>query len=347
MRRIPVRNRIDGIAAANSPVNASSGRIDGSRSGYVSAVPAPGHKRDRDAADHGRGEDDGHRLRGGHRPVAGPADDDEGGLAERRRQGEPEPDGVDADPGRRIELGGHDRDHPADRQDEGDGPRPVQGLAPERDVDARHDDRVGVEAEQREGHGHEVERDEHREVEREPEQGRHQQRQPGLAIEVGETGPSLRAARDPPGDEGAGCQQPDPAAPGHERQRLHPGVVGEPGQRPEHAEQRGGRDDDGEARDGRAIRSGHRSHGRADRLVRAAAGSAAEPGPRAGRGLDDGLGPGARVGAVRHFGGGRESFGTGRFVPRPTEADRGERHPELPEHLDRHEEPREQEEHAR
>ncbi len=41
MRRIPVRNRIDGIAAANSPVNASSGRIDGSRSGYVSAVPAP------------------------------------------------------------------------------------------------------------------------------------------------------------------------------------------------------------------------------------------------------------------------------------------------------------------
>ena len=33
MSRIPVRNRIDGMAAANSPVNASSGRIDGSRSG--------------------------------------------------------------------------------------------------------------------------------------------------------------------------------------------------------------------------------------------------------------------------------------------------------------------------
>ena len=31
--RIPVRNRIDGMAAANSPVKASSGRIDGSRSG--------------------------------------------------------------------------------------------------------------------------------------------------------------------------------------------------------------------------------------------------------------------------------------------------------------------------
>ena len=31
--RIPVRNRIDGMAAANSPVKASSGRTDGSRSG--------------------------------------------------------------------------------------------------------------------------------------------------------------------------------------------------------------------------------------------------------------------------------------------------------------------------
>ena len=84
-----------------------------------------------------------------------------------------------------------------------------------------------------------------------------------LAIEICEAGQSFRAARDPPGDEGAGRQQPDPAAPGDERQRLHPGVVGEPRQRPEHAEQRSGRDDDGEARDGRAIRRGHRTHGRA------------------------------------------------------------------------------------
>ena len=175
-----------------------------------------GDQRDRDAADHGRGEDDGHRLRGGHGPVAGPADHDEGGLAERCRKGEAEPDRVDPDPGGRIELGRDDRDHPADRQDEGDRPRPVERLAPERDVDARDDDRVGVEAEQREGHRHEVERDEHREIQREPEQRRHQQRQAGLAIEIGEAGPSFRAARDPPGDEGAGRQQPDPAAPGDE-----------------------------------------------------------------------------------------------------------------------------------
>ena len=50
---------------------------------------------------------------------------------------------------------------------------------------------------------------------------------------------------------------PISAAPDDERQRLHPGVVGEPRQRTERPEQGRGHDDDDEARDGRAILGRH------------------------------------------------------------------------------------------
>ena len=56
MSRIPVRNRIDGMAAANSPVNARSGRIDGSRERVGQRRAGAGRRaRATSAADDGRG----------------------------------------------------------------------------------------------------------------------------------------------------------------------------------------------------------------------------------------------------------------------------------------------------
>ena len=137
-----------------------------------------------------------------------------------------------------------------------------------------------------------------------PEQRRDEQASAGRSrSRSAEAGQALRAARDPPGDEGAGRQQPDAAAPGDERQRLHPGVVGEPGQRPEHAEQRRGRDDDGEAR------TGGRSGAGIGAMVGRAASRRSRPWQAAGprrAGAEPRRRPRTRrrLGAVRRLGGG-------------------------------------------
>ena len=86
---------------------------------------------DDQAAADGRGQHHGHRLVGRDLPVAGPADHHEHGLAQRRPERQPEPDGIEPDPGRRVELRGDDGDHPGHRQPEGDHPRPVERLAPD------------------------------------------------------------------------------------------------------------------------------------------------------------------------------------------------------------------------
>ena len=216
-----------------------------------------GQQGQREPAHDRRGQDHGHRLGGRDLLVAGLADDHEDGLAERRAQGQPEPDRIEPDPRRRIEFRGDHRDHARDRESEGDDPRPIERLAPERDVDDRHDDRVGVEAEQGEGDGHQVERDEHREVEGEAHECRDCQAEPGAAVEVAEPGQAHVPAPDPPGDEDGRAGQSDQPAPHDERQRLHPGVIGEPRQRTERPEQGRGHDDDDEARDGRAILGRH------------------------------------------------------------------------------------------
>ena len=65
-----------------------------------------------------------------------------------------------------------------------------------------------------------------------------------------------RAAPHTPGDIHARRDEGDQRAPGDEPSGLHPGVIGEPRQRPEHPEERRGTDDDAEADQRRVLGGG-------------------------------------------------------------------------------------------
>ena len=228
------------MAAANSPVNARSGRTDGSRSGNASVAPAPVASASDQAAGHGRGQDDGHRLRRRDGPVAVAADDHEDRLAERPPRGPARsPMASNRIPGCRVELRGDDRDHPGDGQRERDDPRPVERLATRAPRCDRDDHRIGVEAEQRERDRDQVERDEHREVEREPDAAAAAPRltralRSRLARRVQPLGAARDAARRRTRWRRAGRSPPRQAT---KESGLHARVVGEPGQRAEHPEQ--------------------------------------------------------------------------------------------------------------
>ncbi len=96
----------------------------------------------------------------------------------------PNPSASNRIPSRRVELGSHDRDHPADGKDQGDDPEAIHRFAPQADVGDRHQDRVGVEAEQGERDGDPVEGDEHADVERESHDRRDREAQAGATVEV-------------------------------------------------------------------------------------------------------------------------------------------------------------------
>ncbi len=165
--------------------------------------------------------------------------------------------------------------------------------------------------------------------------------QAGTAIQAREAGPPLGAARDPPGDECGGGEQADRAAPGHERERNHARVVGEPRQRAERPEQGRGDDDDGKARNGSAV-GRHRFHGRAVAGRRQVGRAGTRRRPR----VPAPCGTGVLVVALLRLGRGGERLRSRRLVPGATEADRGERHADLAEDLDRDEEAGEQEQDA-
>ena len=155
-------------------------------------------------------------------------------------------------------------------------------------------------------------------------------------------------------------RETDPAAPGDERERRHPAVVGEARQRAEHPEQRRRDDDDREAADGRAggdIRRGASAVLRGSTTVGVGAddGIIAMVGPpsRGAPGLrptDPGLSSVAASAAAcsstaSSAAAASASAPAGSCLD-PPDRDRRERHPDLVEDLDRHEEAGEQEQHA-
>ena len=104
------------MAAAKTPVNSSSGRIDGERTGSTSDVGVAHEQRDDGRADDGDAQHHGHRLLRGDRRVAVAADDHEDGLAQRGAERQAEPERVEPDAGRRVELRGDDGHHAGERQ---------------------------------------------------------------------------------------------------------------------------------------------------------------------------------------------------------------------------------------
>ena len=142
----------------------------------------------------------------------------------------------------RKAAGDHE-DHAEQRQAKRRDPPAVERLVAHRRADDRHERRVRVEREQRDGDRCQVEGEEHRDVQ--PKAGDPDQDQRDPIRDRKAAGAHERDAsrREPRRDHGEDDQQTERRPPGDERRRIESGLVGEPGQRPQDPEARRGQDD--------------------------------------------------------------------------------------------------------